>query len=59
MTRWRVTKKAGSGNKRIATEKYWMKRHEAEEFCRVTNGYFPGSNARVVRDCERVRKMIP
>ena len=59
MTRWRVTKQSGNGDKRIATEKYWESKEEAQKFVKITNNYFPGHKARVVKDSERVRKMIP
>jgi len=65
MTRYRVTaviSKArfprGHG-KRICTDQYWETKTEAQAFADSTNRNYPGANARVVKDSERVRRMIP
>ena len=59
-TKYRVTMTTKTG-KRIATSKTWDSKADAEEYARQTISYrrYLGSNARVVKDSERVRRMIP
>jgi len=46
--------------KRIATKKYWESKAEAQAYADDTNkNYQWFANARVVKDSERVRRMIP
>jgi hypothetical protein len=61
MTRWRVTAKISKLNprKRICTDSYWDKKSMAQRYADETNKNYPGANARVVKDSERVRRMIP
>lgn len=61
MTTYRVTKNAGNkpGNKRIATDKIFKSKESAHKYAVMTNNYMPGAYARVVKDSEKVRKMIP
>ena len=61
MTRYRVTAKISKLNnkKRICTDSYWESRTTAQNYADSTNRNYPGANARVVIDSERVRKMIP
>lgn len=60
MTKYRVTKNSGvKPGKRIATEKVFDSKQSAHRYVISTNNYFPGANARVVKDSERVRKLIP
>jgi len=56
--RYRVTM-TNSRRKRIASSIYWERKHWAQEYADETNKNFPGSNARVVQDSEKVRRMIP
>ena len=56
MTRYRVT--ATLRGRRIATSKYWESKTDAQKYADETN-VFKGFNARVVKDSERVRRMIP
>jgi hypothetical protein len=59
MTKWRVTKTTRSG-KRIATEMHWDgDKSGAIAYAMQTNNHERGANARVVKDSERVRRMIP
>ena len=46
--RYKVSKR-GSHGKRIVTDKTFTKRSKAEEYCRLTNRYFKGDNARVIK----------
>ena len=60
MTKYRVTKNSGTKpGKRIATQMTFGSKEAAHNFVVSTNNYFRGANARVVKDSERVRKMIP
>ena len=45
--------------KRIATDRVFDTKSEAHKFAVTTNAYFPGANARVVKNSERIEKMIP
>jgi hypothetical protein len=56
MTRYRVT--ATLRGKRMATDKYWESRTDAQKYADETNA-FMGFNARVVKDSARIRGMIP
>ena len=56
MTRYRVT--ATLRGKRMATDKSWESKTDAQKYADETNA-FVGFNARVVKDSERVRRMIP
>ena len=58
MIRYRVTK-WGQNGQRIVTKKTFNTKESAQKYVVVTNNYFPGANARVVKDSERVRRMIP
>lgn len=55
-TKYRVT--ATSHGRRIATSETFESKHEAEKYAWQTNKFI-GGNARVVKDSERVRRMIP
>ena len=58
-TKYRVTM-TPHNRKRIATKKYWESKAEAQAYADDTNkNYQWFVNARVVKDSERVRKMIP
>lgn len=46
--RYKVSKKGRNG-KRIVTDRFFTKRSTAEEYCRLTNRYFKGDNARVIK----------
>jgi len=59
MTRYRVSKTSADGKHRIVSDKIFDTKDAARKFVVVTNNYFPGANARVVKDSERVRRMIP
>ena len=60
MTRYRVTAMIQKlSGKRICTDQYWESRTEAQRYADSTNRNYPGANARVVKDSERVRRMIP
>jgi hypothetical protein len=60
MTKYRVTKYSSIVHgKRIASDKLFDTKESAHKFVVITNNYFPGANARVVKDSERVRRMIP
>jgi hypothetical protein len=60
MIKYRVTKNSGTKpGKRIATQKTFDTKKEAHDFVISTNNYFPGANARIVKDSERIRRMIP
>lgn len=56
-TKYRVTMTNPHG-KRIATEKTFDTYRNAKEYAEDTNSY-RSANARVVKDSERVRRMIP
>ena len=55
-TKWRVT--ATLRGRRIATSRHWETKEGAQKYADETN-VFKGFNARVVKDSERVRRMIP
>ena len=61
-TGYRVTAKLPRGNQgrkhRVASQLYTRKT-DAQKYADETNYYYPGANARVVKDSERVRRMIP
>ena len=65
MTRYRVTAKFKRGGlargqgKRVCTDTYWETHSAAQKYADETNRNYPGANARVVKDSERVRRMIP
>ena len=56
MTLWRVT--ANITGKRIATSKTFPTKAEAQKYADETN-VFKHFRARVVKDSERIRKMLP
>ena len=56
MTRYRVT--ATLRGKRMTTDKYWESKVDAQKYADETN-VFSHFKARVVKDSERIRKMIP
>ena len=56
-TKYRVT--MTSHGKRIATSQTWDHISGAKNFADGTNHYYVKANARVVKDSERVRRMIP
>ena len=59
MVIWRVTKTT-RGGKRIATSMYWDgDKAGAIAYAMQTNNHERNANARVVKDSERVRRMIP
>lgn len=58
MVKYRVSKFSHTG-KRVVSEKLFDTKEAAHKFVVSTNNYFPGANARVVKDSERVRRMIP
>ena len=58
MTQYRVTKTNRNG-KRIATEALWNDKAGATAYAMQTNNHYHNANARVVKDSERVRRMIP
>jgi hypothetical protein len=57
MTRYRVT--ATLRGKRMATDKYWESKTDAQKYADETNTFKNGFNARVVKDSARIREMIP
>jgi hypothetical protein len=57
MTRYRVT--ATMHGKRIATKEFWETKNRAQNYADETNENYHHARALVVRDSERVRKMIP
>jgi hypothetical protein len=57
MTRYRVS--ATLRGKRMVTDKYWGSKTDAQKYADETNTFKSGFNARVVKDSERVRRMIP
>ena len=60
MTRYRVTKNSPiTSGKRIASDIYFEKKPTAQEYADATNMHYNNANARVVKDSERVRGMIP
>ena len=60
MTRYRVTKNSPiTSGKRIASDIYFEKKSTAQEYADATNTHYNNANARVVKDSERVRRMIP
>lgn len=60
MTKYRVTKNSrNKPGKRIATRITFDGKEAAGQYALSTNYYYPGANARVVKDSERIRKMIP
>ena len=56
MTFWRVT--ANISGKRIASKPFPTKL-DAERYAKETNEHRPGANARVVKDSEKIRRMLP
>lgn len=56
-TKYRVT--MTSHGKRIATLHTWNHKAYAQEYADETNQYNKHANARVVKDSEYVRRMIP
>lgn len=57
--KYRVTMTNQHG-KRIATNKYWESKRDAQIYADLTNNsYYYHTNARVVKDSERIRRMIP
>ena len=56
MTPWRVT--ANISGKRIASKSFTSK-SDAKEYAEETNEHRPGANARVVKDSEKIRRMLP
>ena len=63
MTLYRVTANLPHGthnrSHRVCTSISWTNKVEAQKYADETNKHYPRANARVVRDNERVRKMIP
>ncbi len=57
MTRYRVT--ATLRGRRIATESSFGSKSDAQRYADSTNKLNYHANARVVKDSERVRRMIP
>jgi hypothetical protein len=58
MTIYRITKRSSSG-KRIATKVGYDRKVDAQRYAKETAYDDPGSSPRVVKDSERVRRMIP
>ena len=56
MTFWRVA--ANISGKRIASKAFTSK-PDAQDYADQTNKFRPGSNARVVKDSEKIRRMLP
>jgi hypothetical protein len=56
MTFWRVT--ANISGKRIASKAFTSKR-DAQDYADHTNMYHTRANARVVKDSEKIRRMLP
>jgi hypothetical protein len=57
--RWRVTM-TPHNRKRICTKKFWESKEAAQKYADDTNkNYQWFARARVVKDSERVRRMIP
>jgi hypothetical protein len=54
---YRVT--ATMNGKRMAFPRMWMVKRVAQKYADETNTYLQGANARVVKDSEKIRKMIP
>ena len=60
MTRYRVTKNSPIVHgTRIASDIYFEKKSTAQKYADETNMHYNNANARVVKDSERVRRMIP
>lgn len=57
-TKYRVTMTNLRG-KRLATSVTWDNKKEAQQHASDTNRFNLHANARVVKDSERIRRMIP
>lgn len=60
MTIYRVTKRVSANSKkRIATKIGFDRKIDAQRYAKETAFEYPGTSPRVVKDSEKVRKMIP